>query len=286
MVDGAPQFADIAEVFYEFLGDSVFVAHNASFDLGFIQKAFLSVGIWYDPDSLCTVQTSRQLLKGMPSYSLGNLCANLGIELNNRHRAYGDASATVRLLKLLNEKAGGELSPYYRWGGSSFELPGRIQREQLRDLLGKPGWLALVNRDGKILTGLIGADLYQIWKGFCKKYRQKSRKWNAVFDLRSEAQPSRILAEYHWMEVCRDETPLWQKKIPEDIPAEFEEGWIEERWGSLRVFHRISENRIVQSGVFEEGFAENLTDLPYLENPIKLGKKAAQMRERGRIKYL
>ena len=53
---------------------------------------------------LDTVALSRKLIPGHKSYSLGNLCTDLGIEINGRHRASGDALATTRLLELLLEK--------------------------------------------------------------------------------------------------------------------------------------------------------------------------------------
>lgn len=50
------------------------------------------------------MQLSRKLMPGYQSYSLGSLCSALGIEINGRHRAAGDALATVRLFELLLEK--------------------------------------------------------------------------------------------------------------------------------------------------------------------------------------
>ncbi len=52
-------------------------------------------------DNMCTLRLSRKLLPGHRSYSLGKLCGDLGIEIENRHRAAGDALATVKLLSLL-----------------------------------------------------------------------------------------------------------------------------------------------------------------------------------------
>ena len=58
---------------------------------------------------MCTVQLSRRLLPGHRSYSLGRLCSELEIEINGRHRATGDALATVKLFEILlgkNAEAG------------------------------------------------------------------------------------------------------------------------------------------------------------------------------------
>src|SRR5690606_23580609 len=53
---------------------------------------------------LCTVRLSRKLMPGYPSYSLGNLCHSLGITMQNRHRAGGDAEATVTVFHMLLER--------------------------------------------------------------------------------------------------------------------------------------------------------------------------------------
>lgn len=107
MVENAPKFYEIARRIVLMTRDCVFVAHNAPFDYRFIRAEFARLGYDYQRETLCTVKLSRQLLPDYPSYSLGKLCANLGIELNNRHRAAGDALATVKLLELLLEKSNG-----------------------------------------------------------------------------------------------------------------------------------------------------------------------------------
>ena len=74
------------------------------FDYSFIRQEFSMLGYNFKRPLLDTVSLSRKLLPGHRSYSLGNLCKDLGIEINGRHRASGDALATVRLMELLLEK--------------------------------------------------------------------------------------------------------------------------------------------------------------------------------------
>ncbi|MGM0667905.1 MAG: exonuclease domain-containing protein, partial [Bacteroidota bacterium] len=78
-----------------------FVAHNARFDYSFIRQEFKNLGYNYSRKLLDTVSLSRRLLPGHRSYSLGNICMELGLEINDRHRAPGDALATVKLFELL-----------------------------------------------------------------------------------------------------------------------------------------------------------------------------------------
>src|SRR6476661_2774049 len=98
MVADAPYFSDVAEKVYTFLQGNIFVAHNVNFDYSFIKAHLEACGYSFQAKKLCTVRLSRQIFPGFPSYSLGNLCQSLEIELKDRHRAAGDAAATVILL--------------------------------------------------------------------------------------------------------------------------------------------------------------------------------------------
>jgi DNA polymerase III subunit epsilon len=106
MVATAPRFCEIARRVVEITDGAAFVAHNASFDYGFIREEFARLGYEYERETLCTVRLSRSLLPGFHSYSLGKLCEVLRISNNSRHRAAGDATATVKLFELLLQRAG------------------------------------------------------------------------------------------------------------------------------------------------------------------------------------
>lgn len=101
MVRNAPRFFEIARRIVEMTVDTTFVAHNVSFDYKFIQEEFSRLGYDYQRKTLCTVRMGRKYLPGYRSYSLGRLCAELGIQINDRHRASGDALATVKLFELI-----------------------------------------------------------------------------------------------------------------------------------------------------------------------------------------
>src|SRR5690606_1846026 len=99
-VANAPTFAELADEVYELLNGKVFVAHNVNFDYSFLRGQLNSCGITWDAPKLCTVRLSRKLFPGLPSYSLGKLCMQLGIPLVDRHRATGDATATATLFSM------------------------------------------------------------------------------------------------------------------------------------------------------------------------------------------
>src|SRR5512133_3096378 len=104
MVEDAPRFYEIAKKIVEFTEGRTFVAHNARFDYSFLREEFKSLGFNFSRHLLDTVALSRKLLPGHKSYSLGNICKDLQITINGRHRAAGDAFATVKLFEILMEK--------------------------------------------------------------------------------------------------------------------------------------------------------------------------------------
>jgi DNA polymerase-3 subunit epsilon len=104
MVKNAPKFHEVAKKIIELTSGRVFVAHNVKFDYAFIKEEFNRLGYNFNTKTLCTVQLAKKLLPGHNSYSLGKLCSDLGIEINGRHRASGDALATVKLFEILLKK--------------------------------------------------------------------------------------------------------------------------------------------------------------------------------------
>ena len=104
MVQSAPKFHEVAKRIIEITSNSVLVAHNAQFDYRILQLEFKRLGFEFSMKSLCTVILSQELLPEQESYKLGRLSRSLGIPLKDRHRASGDALATVELLKILMEK--------------------------------------------------------------------------------------------------------------------------------------------------------------------------------------
>ncbi len=109
MVRGAPPFDVIADDLREVLEGRIFVAHNVSFDWGFIREELLAArGDAPELERLCTVKMGRRLVPGLRSYALDALTRHFEISIHDRHRAFGDALATARLLLLLIERAESE----------------------------------------------------------------------------------------------------------------------------------------------------------------------------------
>ena len=104
MLRSAPKFYEVAKRIIEITEGCILVAHNASFDYRILRTEFNRLGYDFKMPTLCTVELSKKLILEQPSYSLGKLVRSLGIPMADRHRASGDALATVQLFKLLLAK--------------------------------------------------------------------------------------------------------------------------------------------------------------------------------------
>jgi DNA polymerase-3 subunit epsilon len=152
MVEDTPPFYKVAKQIVEITEGTVFVAHNAAFDYNFVKAEFASLGFEFNRETLCTVKLSRSLLPGLQSYSLGNLCEALGINNNARHRAAGDALATVEVFKVLLDKNEGIIlpdDPYSRFSADS--LHPMLSVDMLKALPEKTGVYYLYDEDGDVL---------------------------------------------------------------------------------------------------------------------------------------
>ncbi|MUV02192.1 exonuclease [Flavobacterium rakeshii] len=104
MLRSAPKFYEVAKRIIEITEGCIIVAHNSQFDYRVLRTEFNRLGYNYERQSLCTVELSQKLLPEQKSHSLGKLVRALGIPMSDRHRATGDAMATVHLFKLLLSK--------------------------------------------------------------------------------------------------------------------------------------------------------------------------------------
>ena len=101
MLEDAPLFESVADKIFNLLQERIFVAHNVNFDYSFLRYQLAACGLELNSRKLCTVRLSRKIFKGLQSYSLGNLCRDLNITIEQRHRAMGDAMATAMLFEKL-----------------------------------------------------------------------------------------------------------------------------------------------------------------------------------------
>ena len=151
MLQNAPKFYEIAKRVIEITKDCTLVAHNTTFDYRILSTEFDRLGYDFNRNTLCTVELSKQLILDQPSYSLGKLTKALGIPMTDRHRASGDALATVQLFKLLLEKDSTKtiIKEYVKYYDQ------RIEKDRLQKLIAAvpadTGLFYVHDKNGKIL---------------------------------------------------------------------------------------------------------------------------------------
>ncbi|MDB5273115.1 MAG: dnaQ [Chitinophagaceae bacterium] len=152
MVEAAPTFAEVAQDILDFTEGCIFVAHNVNFDFTFLKQSFKSLDMSFERKKLCTVRLSRKIFPQLPSYSLGNLCGSLNIEITDRHRAKGDAGATVKLLQLLLEHDKEQfIEKSLHKNSRETLLPAHLPREQFDALPEEPGVYYFHDHKSKVI---------------------------------------------------------------------------------------------------------------------------------------
>jgi len=152
MVADAPYFEEIAPLLFEWLENAVFVAHNVNFDYSFLKHQFKACGLDLNAKKLCTVRLSRKVFPGAASYSLSKICLHLGIPISNRHRAGGDADATVLLFEKILQSGGMEhIQGMLKGRNKEQYLPINLQAEQVDRLPQTPGVYYFHDQKGKVI---------------------------------------------------------------------------------------------------------------------------------------
>jgi DNA polymerase-3 subunit epsilon len=152
MVAAAPPFEEVAEKIFTALQGNIFVAHNVNFDYSFLKTNLDHYGYTFNAKKLCTVRLARQIFPGFPSYGLGNLCRHLGIEIENRHRAGGDAAATVCVFKMLvDADAKGAIQASLNRNSKESVLPPNVPKEQFTALPYTAGVYYFHDQKGKVV---------------------------------------------------------------------------------------------------------------------------------------
>jgi DNA polymerase-3 subunit epsilon len=109
MVATAPYFEDVAEHIFNLLKGRIFVAHNVGFDFPYVQHFLRTSGYNFTAPVLCTLNLSRKTFPNFEKHGLSTVCEELKIEMQNHHRAGGDAMATAILLDIIIKNGGGKL---------------------------------------------------------------------------------------------------------------------------------------------------------------------------------
>lgn len=152
MLVKAPTMEEAAPRIAQLLKGHVFVAHNVNFDYSFVKHHLELYGQELEEAKLCTVRLTKKVLPNLPSYSLGNLCRELGLEITGRHRAGGDADATVKLFEhLLRNNAMPHIQQFVKKGAKEQSLPPNLPKEEVESLPYVPGVYYFHDQKGKVV---------------------------------------------------------------------------------------------------------------------------------------
>ncbi len=140
MVRGAPRFADIAEEVFARIEGSLFVAHNARFDYGFLKNEFKRIERAFQPRVLCTVKLSRALYPEHHRHGLDALIARHHLACEARHRALGDARVLWDFVQLVQaEKPPEAIQAALKKAMKTPSLPSGLERSALDAVPETPG---------------------------------------------------------------------------------------------------------------------------------------------------
>lgn len=176
MVFSAPSFKEVAAEIHKKLDGKVFVAHNAHFDYSFLKKEFEEAGIPWQSKKLCTVRLSRKIIPGLRSYSLGSLAESLGIEIANRHRAGGDAAATVKIFdQLLQRDRDSHILKALKKNSGETILPPNLSKQEFDSLPAKCGVYYFHDARGNVIY--VGKAI-NIKKRIAGHFTGEAREWS------------------------------------------------------------------------------------------------------------
>jgi DNA polymerase III subunit epsilon len=96
MVQNAPTIDEALPEFLEFVAGRQLVAHNASFDIGFVRASAARLGLNAPVRATCTVQLSKRAFPQESRHNLDAICARLGLQASTRHRALADVEVTAQ----------------------------------------------------------------------------------------------------------------------------------------------------------------------------------------------
>jgi DNA polymerase III subunit epsilon len=275
MVADAPKFYEVAKRVVELTNNNIFVAHNVNFDYRFIREEYLRLGYHYKRDVLCTVKMSRKLIPGKRSYSLGNLCLDLGIHVQDRHRATGDARATVKLFELLLSKNGGLLNP-----ASSYVALNQDNKYPVLDialisgLSHDAGVFYFLNEQGDIIYVGNGADIQDSVLSVLKKGSlQKNLDFRAqVVDIGYDITGSELVSCILALQQVKKYMPVFnQPKIKnEQLTLGYDSFWAIDRGRNAEEHSviRIKNGQYMGFGYIDKDI--QLTDSAMLDDYIKL----------------
>lgn len=210
MLQRAPRFHEIAKRIVEITEGCILVGHNVPFDYRMLRQEFLRLGYPFELSTIDTIDLSKELIPGLQAYGLDKMCKELNITNTAKHRADGDALATLELFKILIEKD--EKKEISILGQS-------VQREdhltdKLNDLIRtiriKKGVFYLHDQKGKLLY-LSGSENVknEIQKLFLADSPNMKKLQNEVYSIHVEKVGNQLIQEIKLFSELKESNPKY-----------------------------------------------------------------------------
>ncbi|MDV2448044.1 DNA polymerase III subunit epsilon [Elizabethkingia anophelis] len=262
MVKTAPKFHEIAKRVVEITEGTVIVGHNVEFDYRMIRQSFHRLGYNYERETIDTIPLAKKLIPNEESYSLGKLSKSLGIPLTDRHRASGDARATLELFKILLAKdQEKEILKHQKETQVSNNLNKKIMA--LTEFLpAENGIIYFQNANGEILYTDYSSNIYQT---ATKIFHARTKKWDKLkaetTQIHYEFTGNELIAKLMMLQKTKKKTP----SLPFGLYYKNEKYIIERtkgQTGDLLKFKSFSQGNKVKTFINEqERFQDNPTAL-------------------------
>ena len=218
MLRNAPKFYEVAKRIVEITEDCIIVAHNSSFDYRILKTEFKRLGFPFKRKTLCTVELSQQLIPDMASYSLGKLARALGIPMSDRHRANGDAMATVKLFKMLLHK---DLEKVIIKDAIKIEQKSKLApnlKQIIEDLPSVTGVYYIHNENGEIIyIGKSNNIKKRITQHFTNKASKSKKIQTLVRAVTFEKMGSELAALLKESEAIKKNKPIFNRALRRSI---------------------------------------------------------------------
>lgn len=254
-LDQAPRFHDVAESIRLRVEGNTFVSHNTDFDFGLLKKKFAERGEELRARSLCTLKLSEQLIPGLMNYNLDALTSFFGIKIQDRHRATGDALATLGVFRELMK---------LRMNARSFPLWFPHHEKILKNIPKKAGLLRFLNKDGEELRLEPTADLEKRARELLQVKQDNRDLLINVTEIESIVLGSALIAEfekiqrhpvhYHWTVVLEAGERGEQKFVVKTSRKDLEGLWYFTHQGAARKKAReLNERLRDRKLIYQEG---------------------------------
>lgn len=204
-LETAPKFYDVADAIRMRLEGAVFVSHNTEFDLGLLRKKYREMGQELKVKNFCTLKVAQHEIPGLRNYNLDALCSFFGIKIEDRHRAIGDAKATLGLFKELLQL---RLKTYTK----ILFLP--HHEKALKKIPGKAGLLYFKDAQGKVIRFEAAFNMEKSARELIEVKADNRELLRKAETIEGEVTGSALIAEFkkllfhpyqpHWMIVTQE----------------------------------------------------------------------------------